>query len=111
MGGYYAHVCYGLAGGVGVDQEMLLAQRPEHLPRLTAVLPDIVLEYGVLTAEPVLVPQPPEDALDSVVLLPRNAKVAFQDRVDDVGERLQLGTPGVWLGTKQYQGGMFISRG
>ena len=88
-----------------------MAQRPEHLPRLTAVLPDIVLEYGVLTAEPVLVPQPPEDALDSVVLLPRNAKVAFQDRVDDVGERLQLGTPGVWLGTKQYQGGMFISRG
>ena len=81
-----AKVALGVARGVG--------QGNEHLPGLTAVLPYVVLEDGVLAAEPVLVPQPLEDPLGRVALLLENLEVLFQDPVDNAGEGLQLGAPG-----------------
>ena len=83
-----AEVALGVAWGVG--------QRDEHLPGLAAVLPDVVLDDGVLADEPILVPQPLEDPLRRVALLPGNAQVRLQDPVDDAGEGLQLGLPG-WI--------------
>ena len=62
-----AEVALGVARRVG--------ERHEHLPRLAAMLPDVVLDRGVPTAEPVLVPQPLEDALGRVPLLPGSAKI------------------------------------
>ena len=53
---------------LGVSRRM--GQRHEHLLGLAAVLSYIVLDYGVLTVEPVLIPQPLEDALYRVALLP-----------------------------------------
>ena len=64
-----------------------MGQRDEHLPSLTAVLPD----YGVLADKPIPVPQPLEDPLGRVALLPGNAQVRLQYPVDDAGEGLQLG--------------------
>ena len=81
-----AEVALGVARGVG--------QGNEHLPGLTAVLPHVVLDYGVLAAEPILVPQPLEDPLGRVALLPGNAQVRLQYPVDDAGEGLQLGAAG-----------------
>ena len=62
-----AEVTLGMARGVG--------QGNEHLLGLTAVLPYVVLDYGVLAAEPVLVPEPLEDPLGRVALLPGGAQV------------------------------------
>ena len=56
-----AEVALGMARRVG--------ERHEHLPRPAAVLPHVVLDRGVPTAEPVLVPEPLEDALCRVSLL------------------------------------------
>ena len=58
------------------------------------MLPHVVLDYGVLAAEPILVPQPLEDPLGRVALLPGNAEVLLQYPVDDAGEGLQLGAAG-----------------
>ena len=77
---------------LGVARRM--GQRHEHLPGLAAVLPDVVLDRGVSAFEPVFVPQPLEDALGGVPLLPGKPEVIFQDPVDDAGEGLQLGAPG-----------------
>ena len=71
-----------------------MSQRDEHLLGPEAAFPHVVLDYGVLALEPVLIPQPLEDAPGSVALLPGHAKVALQDRVDDAGEGLQLGAAG-----------------
>ena len=53
---------------LGVARRM--GQRHEHLPGLTAILPDVVLDRGVSAVEPVLVPETLEDALGGVALLP-----------------------------------------
>ena len=53
---------------LGVARRM--GQRDEHLLGLTAILSYIVLDCGVSTVEPVLVPEPLEDALGRVALLP-----------------------------------------
>ena len=76
---------------LGVARRM--GQRHEHLLSSPPVLPDVVLDYGVLTVEPVLVPQPLEDSLGRVALLPGNSAIAFQDRVNHAGEWLKLGSP------------------
>ena len=78
-----AEVALGVARGVG--------QGNEHLPRLPAVLPYVVLDYGVLAIKPVLVAKAIEDALGSVALLPGTPEIALQDPVDDTGEGLLLG--------------------
>ena len=77
---------------LGVSRRM--GQRHEHLLGLTAILSDVVLDRGVSAVEPVLVPEPLEDALGRVALLPGTPVVVLQDPVDDAGVGLQLGTPG-----------------
>ena len=67
-----------------------MGQRHEHLPDPRPVLPDVVLDYGVLAVEPVLVPQPLEDPLRGVALLSGNSAIGFQDRVNYAGVRLIL---------------------
>ena len=74
-----AEVAPGVARGMG--------QRHEHLPRPAAALPHIVLDDGVSPVEPVLVPDPLEDALRRVALLPGKPEVVFQDPVDDASVR------------------------
>ena len=59
-----AEVALDLARGVG--------QGHEHLLGPAAALPDLVLDDGVLAAEPILVPPPLKDALGRVALLPGN---------------------------------------
>ena len=53
---------------LGVSRRM--GQGHEHLLGLTAILPDVVLDRGVSAVVAVLVPQPLEDALGRVALLP-----------------------------------------
>ena len=71
-----------------------MGQRHEHLPGLTAILPDVVLDRGVSAVEAVLVPEALEYARGGVPLLPGAREVILQDPVDDAGAGLQLGTPG-----------------
>ncbi len=73
---------------LGVARRM--GQGHEHLLRPAAVLPYVVLDYGVLAAEPMLVPEPLEDPLGCVALLPGTPEVVYQDLVDDGGEGLLL---------------------
>ena len=77
---------------LGVSRRM--GQRHEHLLGLAAMLPHVVLDDGVLAVKPVLVPQPLEDALCRVALLPREPEIIIQDPVNDASVCLQLGTPG-----------------
>ena len=77
---------------LGVARRM--GQRHEHLLRPPPALPYVVLDDGVLAVEPVLFPEPLEDALCRVALLLGNLVIVFEDAVDDAGEGLQLGTPG-----------------
>ena len=74
---------------LGVSRRM--GQRHEHLPCLTAILSDVVLDRGVSTVESVFVPEPLEDALGSVALLPGTPEVVLQDPVNDACEGIQLG--------------------
>ena len=53
---------------LGVARRM--GQGHEHLPGLTTILSDVVLDRGISAVETVLVPQPLEDALGRVALLP-----------------------------------------
>ena len=69
-----------------------VGERHEHLPRLAAMLPEVVLDRGVSAAEPVLVPQTLIDALRGVALLLRDAVILSQDLIDDASIGLQLGT-------------------
>ena len=73
-----------------------MEQRDEHLPGLTAALPYVVLDYGVLAPEPILIPQPLKDALGRVPLLLGDAQVFFQNPIDDAGERLLLSLSKGW---------------
>ena len=66
---------------LGVARRM--GQRHEHLPGLAVALPDVVLDYGVLTVKPVLIPQPLEDALCRVPLFPGTPEIVLQDPVDN----------------------------
>ena len=77
-----AKVALGVAWRVGQGDEHLLGPPP--------ALPHIVLDYGVLTVEPVLVTQPLKDPLGRVALLPGTPEVVDQDLVDDAGEGLLL---------------------
>ena len=77
---------------LGVARRM--GQWDEHLPGLTAILSDVVLDRGVSAAVAVLVPEALEDALGSVALPPGGVMVLFQYPVNDAGEGLKLGTPG-----------------
>ena len=74
---------------LGVARRM--GQWDEHLPGLTTILSDVVLDGGVSAVEPVLVPDPLEDALRGVALLPGAREIVLQGPVDDAGEGLQLG--------------------
>ena len=69
-----------------------VGQRHEHLLSSPPTLPDVVLDYGVLTGEPVLVPQSLKDALGRVPLLFGNSAIALQYRVNHAGEGLELGS-------------------
>ena len=71
-----------------------MGQRDEHLPGLTATLSYIVLDRGVSAVEPILVPQPLEDALCCVSLLPGTPEVVLQEPVNDAGVGRELGLPG-----------------
>ena len=62
-----AEITLGVARRVG--------QRHEHLLSSPPTLPDVILDYGVLTIEPVLVLEPLKDALGRVALLPWNFAV------------------------------------
>ena len=73
-----------------------MGQRHEHLLFSPPTLPDVILEYGVLTVETVLVPQSLENPLGRVALLPWNFAVAFQDRVNHPGEGLILSLSKGW---------------
>ena len=81
-------ITLGVAGRMG--------QRHEHLLFSPPTLPDVILEYGVLTVETVLVPQSLENPLGRVALLPWNFAVAFQDRVNHPGEGLILSLSKGW---------------
>ena len=78
-----AKVALGMARRVG--------QRHEHLTGPAAVLPDVVLDDGVSTVEPVFVPDPLVDAPGRVALLLGNPVILFEDAVDDTHERLKFG--------------------
>ena len=73
---------------LGVARRM--GQGHKHLLRPAAVLPHIVLDHGVLAAEPMLVPEPLEDPLCCAALLPGTPEAVCQDLVDDAGEGLLL---------------------
>ena len=60
------------------------------------MLPHVVLDYGVLAAEPMLVPKSLEDPLGGVALLPGTPEVVYQDLVDDAGEGLILSLSKGW---------------
>ena len=66
-------------------------QRHEHLLGPAAALPDVVLDYGVLAVESVLVPEPLKDAFGGVALLLGDPQVLFQNPAYHAGKRLQLG--------------------
>ena len=83
-----SEVALGVARRVG--------QGHEHLLGPPSVLPDVVLDRCVFAVEPVLVPQPLEDPLRRVALLPGNLAVSFQDGVNHPGEGLKLGPSG-WV--------------
>ena len=65
---------------LGVARRM--GQRHEHLPRLPAVLPHVVLDDGVLAIKPVLVAKALEDVLGRVALLLGTREVVLQDPVE-----------------------------
>ena len=80
---------------LGVARRM--GQRHEHLLRPPPTLPDVVLDYGVLTLKTVLIPETLEDAPGRVPLLPGNFAIAFQYRVDHAGEGLILSLSKGWV--------------
>ena len=79
---------------LGVPRRM--GQRHKHLPGLAAMLSDVVLDRGVSAVVAVLVPEPLEDALGRVALLPGAREVILQDPVDDAGEELLLSLSKGW---------------
>ena len=73
---------------LGVARRM--GQGHKHLLRPAALLPHVVLDCGVLAAEPMLVPESLEDPLGCAALLPGTPEVVRQDLVYDAGEGLLL---------------------
>ena len=73
-----------------------MGQRDEHLPGLTVVLPDVVLDRGVSDVEAVFVPEALEDALGGVALLPGTPQVVLQEPADDAGVGLLLSLSKGW---------------
>ena len=57
-----------------------MGQRDKHLPGLTAILSDVVLDCGVSAVVAVLVPEALEDALGGVALLPGRARSSSRIR-------------------------------
>ena len=88
-----------------------MGQRHEHLPCLAAVLTDVVLDDGVPAVKAVLVPEPLEDALGRVGLLPGDAVIIIQNMVNDAGAGLKLGLPGRGLApvTRRHRIGQHLS--
>ena len=84
-----AEVALDLPRGVGQGHEHLLGP---------AALPDLILDDGVLAAEPILVPPPLKDPLGRVALLPGNAQVRLQYPVDDAGAGRILSLSKGWGG-------------
>ena len=76
---------------VALGMARRVGQRHEHLPCPAAVLPHVVLDDGVSAVETVLVPEPLEDALGGVPLLPGNAMIIVQNLVDDASKGIKLG--------------------
>ena len=62
---------------LGVARRM--RQGHEYLFGPASMLPHIVLDYGVLAVEPVLLPELLEDALGRVALLPGDFVIVFED--------------------------------
>lgn len=61
------------------------------------MLSHVVLDDGVLSAEPILGPQSLEDPMGGVALFPGTPEVICQDLVDDGGKGSGLGRRGgVW---------------
>ena len=89
---------------LGVSRRM--GQRHEHLPCLTAIISDAVLDRGVSAVESVFVPEPLEDALGRVALLPGTPVIGIQDPVYDACEGLQLGLPGRGLSPVPWRHGV-----
>ena len=79
---------------LGVARRM--GQRDEHLLRPAAMLPHVVLDHGVLAVKPVLGPEPLEDPLGCVALLPGTPEVVCQDLVDDAGAGLLMSLSKGW---------------
>ena len=73
-----------------------MGQGHGHLPRPAAILPDVVLDRGVSAIETVFVPEPLEDAIGRVALLPRTSEAVLQDPVDDAGVGLLLSLSKGW---------------
>ena len=73
-----------------------LGERHEHLPRLAAMLPDVVLDRVVSAVEPVLVPEPVKDTLSRMALRLGDAVILFQDLCDDAGIGLLLSLSNGW---------------
>jgi hypothetical protein len=65
-------------------------QRHEHLPQTTAPFANVILHDGLLTREAMFVAKTLEDPLRRMSLLAVNRSVLFQNKIDDVGEAVQL---------------------
>ena len=77
---------------LGVARWMM--QGNEHLTGCSTAISYVVLDYGVPSVEPVLVPQPLVDPHGSVALLLRNVQVVLEYLVYDSGVRTYLGSSG-----------------
>ena len=75
---------------VALGVARIRGQGHEHLSPLAAIFPHVVLDSGVSAVEPVLVPEPLEDALGGVALFLGASEVVLQDPVDDAGEGLAI---------------------
>ena len=73
---------------LGIARRM--RQRHEHLPETTAPFPNVILDDGQSTREPMLDAKTLEYPLRCVVLLAVNRSVLLQNTVDDIRERIQL---------------------
>ncbi len=80
-------------GDLGMARRVM--ERNESLARRLPTGPDIILHDRIPAREPVLVAQPLENPVRRVPLLARHLRIGvrLQDRVDDAGEPVQLGTP------------------
>ena len=97
-----AEVALGEARGMG--------QGHEHLFGPPSMLSDVILDDGVLAVEPVLVPEPLEDALGRVALLPGDHVIVFEDPVDDARKGLLLSLSKGWAAGAWSASGSPVAR-